>query len=505
MPAVPNPMMVQVSTVARAAQPRLRRGRVVPYDPIEGAARTIDGLAGHVGMGAFLGLPLAGGAVWAVGKAGDGIGKLMPGVGSVISQTAAAVGQPIQYLEKPIEATRFAGVVGMLDRVLFQPMASAGKIFNTLTGGFLENRAVAAVAKKNTHALTAMSHARGLASANANFAVLPEMVQAAIASGDMQGLTAHIGEVEKHAKGALKPLLKGVGKHAGNAVSAGVSAEGLFNMAHGVSDAKAAIGKTSVSHVTANMAFIAGGAASAYLTAKDINSDMRAYAELLSDLTGKPAKQFGAYDMFIGDTPYAAKIARNSLLLNAGPRAVAEAANTVLNLKMLKGGFSMPLMLSAMVIPMASQGIGMLTGGNVLDAYKEMRANEEKGEHNKPEDYAKLLGMASEELSKQGGENSQFTKALAEVYASQNVSVRQVMRAITTGKVMQDVRVLQQQYMAAQEQEHAAHQHSHVEGLNKKREVPSVNKTPREALGVHTQSVIEQAQQPSNPQLGGVS
>lgn len=494
----PSVRVAQATVVPNGARNAARVAQ--QYDPLETAAHSVEAVSNPVGMAMFMGLPLVGMGIAGIGKAGGLMSRFTPRVGGAVKTAADVASTPINYLNMPLQETRFA-FVGDALAYLFTPFTKAGKFLNSATGGMLENSAAAKAAMKDHHAMTAMTSAVQLAELNPKFSGLSNVVSTAISDGNIELLRGHISEIH----GLEKPLKKAadrITKSANSAISAGAKAENLSKLAHGVNDAAGVIKQTSVAHVAANSAFIAGGVASAYLTAKDINSDIRAYADMVSDLTGKPVKQLGMFDMFVGDAPYAAKLARNSLLLNAGPRTIADAANMVLNLKMLKNSFSVPLIATAIGLPLASQGIGMLTGGNVLDAYKEMRANEVKGERNGADAYAKLLGLASEDLAKVGGETSQFTKALAEVYATQNVSTRDVLRAITTGKVMQDVKALQQQYADAQEKEHEAHHHSYVDTLAKKRETPELRKPVREALGAHTQQVIEQAQAPA-PQLGG--
>jgi hypothetical protein len=503
---VPSARMIQVNAVRGARPAVLGRGQAVPEayggaaaDAFTGVAHSVEGMSGTVGMAGFFGIPILGWVLNKVAGVGGFIGKGVPFVGGAITKTANVAAAPIHFAERSLgEITGGSMLAGAMDTVMYKPFAAAGKMFNQATGGLLESRAMKHMATFDSHAMSAMASANQLAGAHTHCAMLPEIVSAAISSKDVSGLSKHIQEVSTHVSKPMKTLLAGVEKSASKAVKYGLKADGLNNMAHGVSDAAAAIKKTSAVHVGANLAFVAGGAASTYLTAKDINSDMHAYADMLSDLTGKPAKQFGMFDMFIGNVPYAAKVARNAMLLNAGPRTIAEAANTVLNLKQLKGGFSGALMATSLLLPMASQGIGLLTGSvdNILDAYKEMKKNELQGEQNTPDHYARLIGLASPELAKVGGANSDFTKAIAEIYAQQNVSVRDVLRAVETGKVMQDVNVLQAKFMDAKAHEASAPETSHVEALAKKREIPELRKTPREALGAHTHSVIQEAQTP---------
>ncbi len=195
-----------------------------------------------------------------------------------------------------------------------------------------------------------------------------------------------------------------------------------------------------LAHGVGNALWGAASLTSAYVTGKDIQSDIEALRNLVADVTHRKAKDISFDQLMFETLPEPASSARWHLVKTAGPRAMIESASVLFNLNMALRGGSFLLTMIPQVI---GQGIGMLTGGGMLDSYKAMKANEQFHHPNPPELYAKLLGSSSKELQERGGETSRFAQALGKTYAERGYTVAQTLEAVANGQVLKDIEAMQ--------------------------------------------------------------
>lgn len=183
--------------------------------------------------------------------------------------------------------------------------------------------------------------------------------------------------------------------------------------------------------------FSVASVASVVGTTAETISDVSVFRQMVADITGKDVKDVNVGDALFSELPHAGIVARRALLSSAAPRAVLEAINTVFNIKMIKGSH---MGLLTLMVPLGlSQAIGIFSSGNVLDVYKEMKANEQKGIENMPDQYAALIGTTHKALYQRGGRDSNFAQELGRIYAERHASVHDVLQAVQNGQIDKEI------------------------------------------------------------------
>ncbi|MBV8938681.1 MAG: hypothetical protein JO089_02425 [Alphaproteobacteria bacterium] len=282
------------------------------------------------------------------------------------------------------------------------------------------------------------------------------------------------------ATGALKEagytrslsLLGDVEKFAGKAHVSHMLHDGYANLSHYTRNhAVKKMADTSVMHGTLqNGAFLFFGLASAYRTGHDLNKKMNAMRRMTAALTGQREENLSWMSVMLSGMPNKEAGAvmgamRWGMLKEFGPAAVAEFANNAMNIRMTiseKLG-NLGLMIA---FNMASSMWRGVMGETIMPAYMALTETESRRELIPAAAIAGFLGEVVPELKVRGGANSQFAKALGEIYAHEHaahkISVDGIVREIGSGRLLARIEELQKHHEQVEATNAGAHSHEHV-------------------------------------------
>jgi hypothetical protein len=269
-------------------------------------------------------------------------------------------------------------------------------------------------------------------------------------------LTKSIGEAQAAAKDlGHAPLTKSLSKFAkatNNAENARFFADGWGNLQKHSANLGKSMGQASVLHGLMNATFIAGAAVSDYRTVTDLHRELGNLKRMHAHLTGQKEEDVSGMGLMFGKVPEPVAQARAELMKEFGPAVVLDVANTVMNIKFAansKFGSSMKAMMMMMALPMANSMIARgLLGGQLLPTYSRMRDLECRNEEVPKEMYEKLIGSASKDIAARGGQDSNFTKALAVFYSEHHAKADTILKEVHDGTMKKRVAQLQGEYDA---------------------------------------------------------
>ncbi len=463
------------------------------------AANTASTWLNHGGMAAAMILPFGvGGLAWAAGKVGwKGAHKNLAGLHGKLE---TPMGQ-IPWGQRVIKATN----------TVLTPFAAAAQNFcDTL--GITQRRLSSLHVKASLHG-AATNHSFMQVSAFAGAQNLHPELRSALKTvsahaiegvnglpGDFKKFTTDSGNAAALAKRlGRKDIAAVVNAHEKNTARL-LKTQGKINhwsdLKNSIRDPRA-IHTAPVAHSVGNMMWGAASITSAYVSAHDISKDVETLRELIADSTHQKVEDVTFGQMLFNELPEPANGARNSLLKNAGPRAVLEAVGLLLNMNMMLrgGGF-----LITMLPQVLGWGVSAVADTGLIDAYKKMKINEKKQIANTPDKYAKLLGAASKELAERGGENSDFAQALALKYAEKKLTATEVIQKVVDGEVSRDVEALQNEH-AHKKEESEKQDFSHAANVRKQSTQSPIRTAMQDTAKSFTGKIDIKRQQPATVQV----
>jgi hypothetical protein len=458
-------------------------------EALSGYARTADTVAGFAWMGADIALPaLVAGSAGAMNYAGKGMGAMgLVGPAGSLKNTSNLVSSKYKlFTETPLSSLKSGEALAATVNAVASPFYRAAAAFNKRTGLF-SNFANKAATKQVFHT----EKANTLAASISN---IPQDLASAVKGllgvqhGDAQGLVEAGTEVSKlldtHSAVLGKADSKTVKQIIKHNEKAHVFAQKSMDwgaLATGEHHTLEAVRNASLKDGVSGGLLSVASVASTVATTMDTVSDVKAFRQLVADLTGKKVDEVNSGDALFAELPYGGQVARRALLSNAGPRGVLEAINTVFNIKMIKGSHMSMLMFALPAV--LSQAVGMLTSGNVLDVYKEMKKNEAAGQMNLPDQYAQLIGLTHKELHQRGGGSSSFAQEIGRIYADRHASVRETLQAVVSGQVDRELHDIQQHNVQSEKSADVPSAQIHqVDEVKSNALVQTASKVPNELL-----------------------
>ncbi len=256
----------------------------------------------------------------------------------------------------------------------------------------------------------------------------------------------------------LNPHMKAFSKHTKKLIESHHSSQALANLGDHARNAAEHVANTGISHGLMNAGIVGGVAVSDIRTGMDAMKSLRALKEMYADLTHTKADNVSGMNLLFGKVPAPVTMARAQLIKEYGPAILLDTANTVLNLDMVvrnKVGFiNLPLIIA---LGMGSQAARGALHGNLLPSYQSMKDLQAESQIVPAELYAALVGDASEELWKRGGANCESAKALGVAYAHEQLSAKDVLQEVTSGKMRRRLDALHAEYAAAHPESAVAH------------------------------------------------
>lgn len=423
-------------------------------------------------LGVALGVPIVGGAVNLVGKGAGAIG--LDGTQTAISRVASLISAPHTYLFDPSKAITVSGLGKATGtQGIGSAIANGAAGVAAGTTGFVSSipgishanrwtvdRLSAAASRHHENALRALGgipegvrgklgpeFTQAVAGIETGLGTKAALINADLLTHSLESANKIAGEAQH--SGAIAALEK-VSGHVAKAADRHSMASGLRDLPGAIRRAPSSVGKAPVGHAMNNGLILAGTALTMYSTAKGVQGRVEALREMYADLAGKNAKNITLANLFLEKVPQPVADARNHLIREFGPRLFLEGANAVMNASWILRGKDLG-MITFFALQAGGQVMDALAGESILEYYKGFKDAQARGEQIPPDYYQAFLGLASPELRKRGGVNSDFAKALAIEYSGEQAGPKQIMQEVTDGKMHERIERLQQRYMHERE------------------------------------------------------
>lgn len=234
-------------------------------------------------------------------------------------------------------------------------------------------------------------------------------------------------ENKKAGKAAIKAF-NGLMKTADKSVVHHARINGWKNMGTSVKELPKTIAGTKLVPAVMNTAFIASSGLGMLSAVRGFSANLASLKEVYSDITGKKASTF---QVLFSDAPEPVRQARSHLLKQLAFSETMGGAGLAIAAKMAMNSRISPLAIGAQVA--LGMGGSMAIGESYLPYYTSFKQAHAAGQEVPVEAYAGFLGTASSALKARGGEESIFTRKLAEQYAANKTSPEQMMREISNG------------------------------------------------------------------------
>ncbi len=197
------------------------------------------------------------------------------------------------------------------------------------------------------------------------------------------------------------------------------------------------LGQMSVASAGLKGAFGISSAAIAGKNVLSFGEHLHNLKEIMGGLTGKPTERVSTFEvLFSNKAPEIVQQARKGLMNHFAPQLAADAGSLLVNAHfMLRTGGPEAMM--------AGMGAQMLAGNfadnnTILDEYARLKEMEAQGVDVPTEEYANLIGHASQNAALHGGARNVMVKRMAEQYKTEGLGLGAILTEINEGKAFDD-------------------------------------------------------------------
>jgi hypothetical protein len=418
------------------AQPTLPNPKPDTLAPsaLDNALGVAEGTLNKLAFAPFVTMPL--------GALGSGLSRLgekgVPlagGLGKALSAPQAYLAKPLEqtFLAKPIMGLAqgisdvSAGIVGGIARATGLGPYVGNRHTRLAESSFGKAQGFLRAVKMDELPEALRGHVQEIHKATSGVAGIAHTNIEKL-EGTLKAAKEKLGEVPRAAR---KPIKKAIAQLE-SAVYHHNGAASMKDVSGTIRAIPGKLGKMDLGHTVMNGSFVAMSGISMATDARSFTKNLATLKQMYHDLTGKEASTVG---VLFGSVPKVVAEARSHLLKNILIHEGTDVAGVLVNLKgLLNPAFGGLKAMAAFMLPQfASQGADMLMGESVLPTYQALKQSFDPKQKMPVEYYQAFLGAMSSELKKHGGENSAFTKAVAEQYAKAQAAPQQMLKDIESG------------------------------------------------------------------------